>query len=127
MTIDFLDKALCYIANHASFTPTKFFIPEFTKPENELLVRAFYKLEKDGYVYSKTTKDDKGNERVTFYISFDGLLALENSPFLWKNRPYQWKKKKQALNTACNVTKIVAIVINSLIVMYFTYLTYYKS
>ncbi len=77
MTIDFLDKALLHIKNQSSFTATKSDVSDFTAQENKLLVRAFYKLEKDGYVYTNTKVDDKGNQRTTFYISFDGLLALE--------------------------------------------------
>lgn len=70
--------------NHSSFVQTSEEIQEFTQEENKLLVRAFYKLEKDGYVYSNKKVDDKGNKRVTFYISFDGLLALENGPLFGK-------------------------------------------
>lgn len=127
ITIDFLDKALLYIKNQATFVQTKSDVPEFTPAENKLLVRAFYKLEKDGYVYSDTKIDDKGNKSVRFYISFDGLLALENSPFIWKNRPYRWNANKQRLNTIWTVVKIVAIIINALIILIFTYLTYYNK
>lgn len=127
MTIDFLDKALLYIKTQASFMPSKSGVPEFTPDENKLLVRAFYKLEKDGYVYTDTRTDDKGNKRVTFYISFDGLLALENSPLIWKNKPYRWNKSKQVLNTIWTAAKIIAIIINALIILIFTYLTYYNK
>ncbi len=127
MTIDFLDKALLHIKNQASFIPTKSDAPEFTAQENKLLVRAFYKLEKDGYVYTDAKVDDKGNKRVTFYISFDGLLALENSPFIWRNRPYRWNANKQILNTIWTVAKFIAIIINALIIIIFTYLTYWKK
>ncbi len=127
MTVDFLDKALLYIRTQASFVPTKSDVPEFTPDENKLLVRALYKLEKDGYVYLDTNVDDKANKRVIFYISFDGLLALENSPFIWKNRPYRWNANKQKLNTIWAITKIIAIIINALTVLIFTYLTYYNK
>jgi hypothetical protein len=127
MTIDFLDKALMYIKNQASFIPTKSDVPEFTEQENRLLVRAFYKLEKDGYVYTDTKVDDKGNKTVRFYISFDGLLALENNPFFWKNRPYRWNANKKKLDTIWTVAKIIAIIINAIIIIVFTYLTYYKK
>lgn len=127
MTIDFLDKALLYIKNQASFTSTKSDIPEFTEQENKLLVRAFYKLEKDGYVYTNKKADEKGNESVRFYISFDGLLALENGPLIWKNRPYRWNANKRTINTIWNVVKIIAVIINAIIILIFTYLTYHDK
>lgn len=126
MTIDFLDKALLYIKNKSAFIATKSNIPEFTEQENKLLVRAFHKLEKDGYVYSKETTPTNTHTITTFYISFDGLLALESSPFIWKNRPYRWNANKQILNTIWTIAKIIAIIINALIILIFTYLTYYK-
>ncbi len=113
--------------NQSSFKATKSYVSDFTAQENKLLVRAFYKLEKDGYVYTNTKVDDKGNQRTTFYISFDGLLALENSPFIWKNKPYRWNANKQILNTIWTIAKIIAIIINALIILIFTYLTYWNK
>jgi hypothetical protein len=122
MTINFLDRALLYIKTQASFTPTKSEVPEFTQQENRLLVRALYKLEKDGYVYTNTRVDEKGNKSVTFFISFDGLLALERSPIFWKNRPYRWGKNKELLTTIWRVAKIILIVLNSLAILYLMWL-----
>ena len=126
-TIDFLDKALLYIKSQVSFIPTRSEIPEFTPDENKLLPRAFYKLEKDGYVYTDTKTDEKGNKSVRFYISFDGLLALESSSLIWKNRPYRWNKNKQVLTAVWTAAKIIAITINAIIILIFTYLTYYNK
>jgi len=127
MTIDFLDRALFYMKQRTSFISTKSDVPEFTPEENKLLVRALYKLEKDGYIYTNTNSDDKGNKRVTFFISFDGLLALENSPFFWKNKPYRWQGFRQKLKVVWSITKIVAVIINAIIILVFTYLTYIKK
>jgi hypothetical protein len=126
MTTEFLDRALLYIKNESSFSETKTDLEEFTKDENKLLVRAFYKLEKDGYVYSSSS-ESSGNTSVRFFISFDGLLALENTPKLWKNRPYRYNKFKQSLNTFWTVTKIIAVIINALAILVFTWLTYIKQ
>ena len=124
ITIDFLDRALLYIKQNSSFSKTKVDVPEFSKDENKLLPRAFYKLEKDGYVYKEVnvTDNDK-HQTVRFYISFDGLLALENSPFHWKNRPYRWNKIKGIINTTWKIVKIMIIVLNAIAILYLMYLS----
>ena len=126
MTIDFLDKALLYLKEKGPFAESKSNLPEFTEKENDLLTRAFYRLEKDGYVYSNTRISSSGNKSVTFFISFDGLLALENCPFIWEDRPYKWKSAKEKIAIIWSIVKIVAVVVNALAVLLFTYLTYKK-
>lgn len=127
ITIDFLDKALLFIREKRVFTPSQKIWEEFSEQENKILVRAMYKLEKDGYVYTQparfTAHGASVNESTTFFISFDGLLALENTPFISRNKPYKWKRIKGIINTIWEIAKIIMIVLNALAIIYFSYLT----
>lgn len=94
MTIEFLDRALLHIQQKASFSKSIVPVPGFTKEENELLVRACYKFEKDGYVYSKefVLTDDGKHRRVRFYISFDGMMFIQQGGYAEQQRKDQYKK-----------------------------------
>ncbi|WP_242927345.1 hypothetical protein [Pontibacter vulgaris] len=127
MNIDFLDRVLLYMKEHTSFSASRESVPEFKDEDDELLATALQKLEKDGYVYTTTSVFKSGNTNTTYHISYDGLLALESCPNSWRNRPYRWGVQKEKLNGIWSITKIVAVVVNALIVLIFTYLTYFKE
>jgi len=95
-SIDFLDKALLLLKNESAFGPIGFNRPNLSDIERKLLIRAFYKLEKDGFAYSEK-RENGNNTSHRFYISFDGLLVLEEYPPKWKNRPYRWAANKKLL------------------------------
>jgi len=122
-TVDFLDKALLFLKNESAFGPGDYKRPVFPEVEKKLLVRAFYKLEKDGFAYSEKTENG-GNTSHRFFISFDGLLALENCPAKWENRPYRWTATKENIDSTWTVVKTVGIIINAIVILLFTYLTY---
>jgi len=122
-TVDFLDKALLFLKNESAFGLVDYKRPVFPEVEKKLLVRAFYKLEKDGFAYSEKKESD-GNTSQRFFISFDGLLALESCPTKWKNRPYRWSAIKENIDSTWTVTKTIGIIINAIVILLFTYLTY---
>jgi hypothetical protein len=59
--------------------------------------------------------------RKTFFIAIKGLLALDDCPSIYKNRPYQWKSTRQRLAASWNVVKFFYVVVNALIGLLFTY------
>ncbi|CAM3555669.1 MULTISPECIES: hypothetical protein [Elizabethkingia] len=124
INIDFLDRALNYLSDCNSYFESKDDIEEFTEQENEVLPKAYDHLVKDGYAYSRKKTSKSGFETETFYISFEGLLALETAPKLYKRKPYKWRKVKNDLNTIWSIVKICAVLINAIVILVFTYLTY---
>jgi len=123
---DFLDKALLMLKEESPFGPTDYVRPRYSSEEKKLLRRAFYKLEKDGYAFSEKTTSPNLTD-IRFYISYDGLLALEDCPSRWQNRPYTWASHKKNQDAIWTVAKTAAVAINALVVLYFTYLTYMKD
>lgn len=90
------------------------------------IARAWKQLEKDGYVYSEETITDPHKKSVRYFITFDGLLAIENCPFFLQGKPYRWKVVKTNLNLFWKVICIMAVILNAIIILIFTYLTYIK-
>jgi len=91
-----------------------------------LVVRAWEQLITDGYVYSKTQEVSKNETSIRFYITLEGVIAIESCPFFLKGRPYKWKVVQSYISIAWKVTTVVAVLANALIVLIFTYLTYIK-
>lgn len=133
ITIETLDNTLFILKEVSVFGSLNYSFPKYSETENELFIRACNKLEKDGFVYSKTTSavnktTSKFNNTVKrYFISMDGLLALETAPLYWRNKPYRYSKFKESLNTTWTVTKTVAVIVNAVVILIFTYLTYIKN
>jgi hypothetical protein len=92
-----------------------------------IIARAWKKLEKDGFAYVKETEVKPNNTSIRFYITFDGVLAIENCPLLFKGRPYRWQATKNKLEFLWKIVSLLAIVINGLVILAFAYLTYIKT
>lgn len=92
-----------------------------------VLVKAWDQLERDGFVYSTRKVKDNGDSDVRYFISINGLLALENCPIWFRNRPYKWKAAKEKLGFYWKIACIIAVLINAIVVLAFTYLTYIKE
>ncbi|MEC3875958.1 hypothetical protein [Chryseobacterium salviniae] len=125
ITIDFLDKVLIFLKDQGdagySFTkdcPSYFSYEEFDR----YLKPALEKLCRDNFAYFKV-QELKMSSRKVYYISIDGIFALlENH-----NKPYKKSICKKRLVKFWNVTKIIAVAINAIIVLYYTVRTYYKD
>lgn len=114
----FLDAALRHLFTSDSWNRANSDLPQFDKDQNKLLYEAYLKMEKDGYVYSKVVANTK-----TFYISFDGILFVQESGGM----PYTEKKKKEKLKYYWDIAKIVSVAINAAIVLFYTIMAYYKN
>jgi len=126
ITTKTLDEALLFLKDESVFGSEDYSRKNRSDLEANLIVRALSKLEKDGFAYSeKTVKDNNSSTR--YFISFDGLLALENAPLFWKNQPYEYLNAKEKFHVIWSLIKVLAIILNGLIVLVFTYLTYIKS
>ena len=120
-TLEFLDKTLLSIKDESVFRSEDYIKEKRSDKEVQLYLRTWHKLEKDGFVYYKNT-----DTSTRIYISFEGLLALENTPFFFKNKPYQYLKFKMTSNDVWNFFKILAVGANALFILFFIYLTYIK-
>lgn len=98
-----------------------------TGVDKKIIARAWKHLEKDGLVYSNHTKNSETSSTIRYYMSFEGLLAIENCPIFYKSRPYKWKSAKATLGLIWRLCSIIAIIINALIIIIFTYLTFIKQ
>lgn len=126
ITTKTLDETLLLLKNESDFGSGEYTRKNLSVTEEKLIVRALIKLEKDGYAYSEKTVPNNELSK-NYYISFDGLLALENAPLVWKDKPYQYKKAKEIFRIIWSVIKVVAVISNGLFILYFTYLTYLKG
>lgn len=124
VTIALLDKALLFLKSQDCFIPEIDKTQEFSEVEKKFLDRVFYKLYADGYAHLSEHKVTDKQSIASYSISFDGLLALENSPFMWKNQPYRWNANKIKLNVSWMVAKIIVVAANALIILMLSYLTY---
>lgn len=113
-----LDIALLILKKESVFGGKVSQKSNYSETDRKLIARAWQKLEKDAFVYS--TKSDNG---VRYFISMDGLLAIENAPWPWKNKPYQYARFKERINIAWTVAKTLAIILNSIALLAFSYLT----
>jgi len=86
------------------------------------------KLAKDENItveeHETTTKETITSEakhvssRDAYFISFEGILFFEQSPFMFQKRPYKWKQIKQTLNVIWTIAKIVITALNALAILY---------
>lgn len=111
---DFLDKALIYLKETEGWNKAFSHDSRFSEEQNKYLFQAFKKMETDGYVYSKETNI------TNFYISFNGIIALGE----FDNAPYKTKKNIELRNKIWEYVKILAVVINAIVILAFTILTY---
>lgn len=76
------------------------------------------KMAKDGFVDTGTFSTDSQKvgwvQETTYKLSFEGRLLYENSP---KNKPYLSLKNKENRRKIWEITKIVAGIINALLVI----------
>jgi len=117
-----LDTSINVLKSYGPFADKISNKHKITNIDKKLIARGWIQLEKDGFAYSKVN----GNS-TRYFISFDGLLALENCPMIYAGRPYKWKAIKVRLNTIWRVISIVAIIFNALVILLFTYWTYIDS
>jgi len=96
------------------------------KVEPKLVARAWEQLIKDGFVFSQQQEHGPHHKTTRYYISLDGVIAIESCPFFLKGRPYKWKAVQNYLSLAWKVITVIAILLNAVIVLVFTYLTYIK-
>lgn len=124
--INILDTALNVLKSYGPFEDegSREFID--TGIDKKIIVRAWKHLEKDGLAYSTHVVNSETNSATKYFISFDGLLAIEDCPAYYKGRPYKWKAVRRNLGQLWKLCSIIAVIINALIIMVFTYLTYIK-
>ncbi len=122
--IDYLDTTLLLIKQNSKYSEENVEIPkEYFKEHYPIAMRH---LEKDGYIRVETNQKDQGTLGITAYITFAGLLALENNPFIWKNKPYRWNKIKGIITISWTVAKMIMVALNAVIILYLTYLSVKK-
>lgn len=132
MSYSHLDLLLAYLYENRGFVFFDEILDGFNKVHTidtfNLLV-LLNKLEHDGYVTRKpiyiTTRQgeiiiDK-DQKPCFFISFEGVLFVENA-LIWKNRPYRWKQSKEIAANAWMVLKITMIFLNAVAIIILTYL-----
>jgi hypothetical protein len=56
--------------------------------ERKKIGRAWQQSEIDGFVYTNTT-EQLGHKSIRFYITLNGVIALESCPFPFRLRPYR--------------------------------------
>lgn len=122
-----LDIALNYLKSQSIFSDDLSVELGKSNLEPKIIVRAWEKLAKDGYAYTEKTQHSEHNQSIRYFITFDGLQVLSDSPFPYKGKPYEWARKKIHLKRLWTITSVLAIVINAIIVLVFTYLTYLRG
>ena len=134
MGVDSLDAVLLYLYNNKRYC----YIKEIhTAMEPILAIEIIYilailqKLAKDGYITieEQTTRNVSPlgvsqvvSERDGYFISFDGILFVENKSFIWQHRPYKWKQIKGIIKTIWEIAKIIIIVLNSVAILWLMYM-----
>ena len=140
MKIDDLDSILLYLYLNKEWIEEHRLVTNLSNAginnddilKNEILLS---KLFKDGYVtkYQEDIPIRVEGEvldiqhKVSYLISFEGILFLEAAPRLLKNRPYNWQNKMTLLRTSWIVAKTIAIIANAVIIILLTYLTLKKD
>ena len=84
------------------------------------------KLEKDGNLDVSYYKNDKSSNKL-YNISFEGLVFLENAPFIFQHKPYRWKANKGTIKTIWEIAKIIIVVLNALAILYLMYMAIPKQ
>lgn len=140
MKIDDLDSALLYLYQNREWQQENHLVTNLSNAginndstlENEILLA---KLVKDGYVnvYQQDIPIRSEGQildterRMSYLISFEGILFLESPPRLLKNRPYSWNNKMMVLKMSWIAAKTIAIMANALIIVILGYLTLKKD
>ncbi len=58
----------------------------------------------------------------SYKLTFEGLLALEKSPFRPPNQPYKNKKNMERIQIIWRIAKIIMAAASTLAIIYLTYL-----
>jgi|GEM_PF-3421813 hypothetical protein len=124
--IDLLDIALNELKDSGPFADEISQKQKDSEIDKKLIARAWQHLEKDGFAYSENKQQTPNHSTTRIYITLEGILAIEGCPSIYKGRPYKWQALKANLTTAWKLVSLTAIVINALIIIVFTYLTYIK-
>jgi len=124
--IDLLDIALNELKDSGPFADQSSQKLKDSEIDKKLIARAWLHLEKDGFAYSENKQQTPNHSTTRVYITLEGILAIENCPSIYKGRPYRWKVVKANLTTVWKLMSLIAIIINALIIIIFTYLTYIK-
>lgn len=119
-----LDIALNYLKSQSIFSDDLSVKLGESNLEPKIIVRAWEKLVKDGYAYTEKTQNSEHHQSIRYFITFEGLQALLDSPFPYKGKPYEWTRKKIHLKRLSSIISVLAIVVNAIVVLIFTYLTY---
>lgn len=133
MGIQHLDLLLHFMYDNRKYMYMEQIHKEFSKIHKmskiDILV-LLNKLVKDGYVteeVQKLTTEKRGiltstDEINAYFISFEGVLFIEASPFIFQNRPYKWNEIRTTAKTIWTVLKIIMIALNALAIIVLTYL-----
>jgi hypothetical protein len=109
--LDLLDRTLLQ-AKRDTTTTTAHGTRVMSEKEIELIEKAFYKLQKDGFIQPETSES---------HITFNGLLALEECPWPYRNRPYRWAKAKQNIKLYWEIGKVIVITLNAVLLLIFAF------
>ncbi|MBB5440619.1 hypothetical protein HDC92_004322 [Pedobacter sp. AK017] len=124
--VNLLDIALNELKDSGPFADETSQQLKNSEIDKKLIARAWQHLEKDGLAYTEKKQDSPNHFTNRIYITLEGILAIEACPSIYKGRPYKWKEVKANLATTWKVASLIAVIINALIIIIFTYLTYIK-
>jgi hypothetical protein len=121
MGIDHLDKALSLFYNEKELRITDNYLAEEifgTNADSDKGLALIKKLENDGYVFKHTSRFGE-----SYSISFEGVLFFENTSRRYRGRPYKEGQNQQIRNQSWTNIKIIATVINAVIIISISYAT----
>jgi len=135
MGVDWLDAVLLYLYNNRKYCYIqeihKAMEPILAIPIIEILV-IINKLAKDGYITIEehiirspdpvTQEMKEVSRRDGYFISFEGILFVENKSLIWQHRPYKWKQIKGIIKTIWEIVKIIIVVLNSVAILWLMYM-----
>lgn len=118
--LNLLDEVLVFLKKRGesgfSFSSGSIYL---SKEKDKYLPSALDKLIKDGFAYTKV-----GKTYTQYFITFDGLIALDEC----NSKPYKAKKESEKRKKCWERVKLFAVLVNALIVLLFTILTFiYKD
>jgi hypothetical protein len=122
-----LDIALNKLKSYSIFEDERSQRIGASEIDAKVVARGWKKLVTDGYAYMELREPTPVQSSERYFISFDGLLALADAPFPYKGKPYQWQRAKLRLRRWWSVLSTIAILINAIAVLLFTFLTYSKQ
>lgn len=94
-------------------------LPQTEKLDIPEVESALEKLISIGYV-GLTTENG-------YYMKFDGWIALEGTPFLFRNKPFKYISFKENLITIWKIVKIIGIILNATAIIYIGILSLKKN